>query len=94
MSDDVRDALEDMAWQFAYRTVTEDGRRALWSGGLSALERAFAALGWDDPYFPAESDGCQHPGCERWATGGTPTADGYKRLCGEHYAALRAATSD
>lgn len=31
---------------------------------------------------------CMQEGCENEATCGTPTPDGYKRLCGEHYAAI------
>jgi hypothetical protein len=42
------DALEDMVFQFAIRG-TKDGLECLGTGGLSALENAFAALGWDDP---------------------------------------------
>jgi hypothetical protein len=30
-------------------------------------------------------------GCHRWAECGTPTPEGYRRLCGEHYAELRTA---
>ena len=32
---------------------------------------------------PAEEE----EGCHEWATGGRPTPDGYKRLCGRHFAA-------
>lgn len=38
------DALVGMCHQFAFRT----DRGALWAGGLSALEEAFDALGWED----------------------------------------------
>jgi hypothetical protein len=41
-------ALESMCWQFAYR----DGD-VLGTYGLSALEDAFSALGWDDPHLAA-----------------------------------------
>lgn len=90
MTDPVREALESMVWQFAYRTVAR-GRLALTTGCLSALEEAFEVLGWDDPHFSHECDEqcCQHPGCLTWATCGAPTPDGYKRLCCEHYLQLR-----
>lgn len=77
-----RDVVEDMVFQFAYRD-NDNERRWLSAGGLSALEYAFEALGWDDPHY-IETDGCEHPGCARWSTCGTPTPDGYKRLCSEH----------
>ena len=44
----LREALEDMVWQFAYRG-TYEGRENLHTGGLSALESAFDALGISDP---------------------------------------------
>lgn len=75
----LRDALESMAWQFAYRSrALRDGRRLLTTGGLSALEEAFAALGWPDPYEPPESQGCEV--CGDWATG----TSGGRWYCGEH----------
>src|SRR5690606_29655659 len=83
--DATREALEDMVWQFAHRVVVQ-GRPALTTGGLSALEHAFDVLGWDDPHFAPECDEqrCQEPGCPAWSSCGVNTADGYKRLCHEH----------
>ena len=46
--DELREALIDMVWQFAYRG-TYEGRENLHTGGLSALEGAFSALGLSDP---------------------------------------------
>jgi hypothetical protein len=46
----IRKALKDMVWQFAYRS-NDDKRKWLCTDGLSALEHAFAALGWGDPYY-------------------------------------------
>jgi len=46
--DELREALADMVWQFAYRG-TYEGRENLHTGGLSALESAFDALGLSDP---------------------------------------------
>jgi hypothetical protein len=45
---EVREALREVTTQFAYRT-TRDGYEYLHTGGLSALEEAFAVLGWVDP---------------------------------------------
>jgi hypothetical protein len=36
-----------MAWQFAFHG-NDASRKWLYTGGLSALEGAFGALGWDD----------------------------------------------
>ena len=46
--DELKEALADMVNQFAYETQT-DGGGALYTGGLSALENAFCALGLSDP---------------------------------------------
>jgi len=46
--DELREALIDMVSQFAYRG-TYEGRENLHTGGLSALESAFDALGLSDP---------------------------------------------
>ena len=74
-----RDALEDMCQQFAYPGIGP----SLITGGLSALEDAFAVLGWDDPH-PVPERGCDEPGCTRIATCGTPTPEGYRTSCSEH----------
>ena len=42
--DELREALAEMIWQFGYRS-TYEGRESLHTGGLSALESAFGALG-------------------------------------------------
>ena len=46
--DELKEALVDMVNQFAYRS-TYEGRENMHTGGLSALEDAFAALGLSDP---------------------------------------------
>ena len=46
--DELREALAEMVWQFGYRS-TYEGRESLHTGGLSALESAFDALGLSDP---------------------------------------------
>jgi len=46
--DELRELLVDMVNQFAYRG-TYEGRENLHTGGLSALESAFDALGISDP---------------------------------------------
>lgn len=83
------EALEDMVVQFACRRQYQGGL-CLTAGGLSALEGAFAALGWTDPY-PAKEMECEVPDCHEEATCGTPTPDGYRRLCGNHYVDFRRA---
>ena len=67
---DFRGVVKDLVWQFAYRGNDHSGKW-LSTGGLSALEGAFKALGWNDPYY-VEGGGCEHPGCKAWATCGTP----------------------
>lgn len=81
-NDGLMETIEDLVRQFAYSTV-RDGVPCLSDGGLSALEGAFAVLGWESPY-PCPEGACEAPGCAEWATCGTSTPDGYKRLCGNH----------
>jgi hypothetical protein len=83
--DRLRDALEDMVNQFGYWTESGGG---VWTGGLSALESAFDALGWEDPH-PLPHRVCDEPGCTREGTIGTPRVVGlpggeYRRTCGDH----------
>lgn len=73
-----REALEDMVRQFAYYSSG-----AYHTGGLSALEDAFDALGWDDPH-PDLSVACDEPDCREQVTCGTPTPDGYRSTCFDH----------
>jgi hypothetical protein len=87
--EDLRETVKDLVHQFGYQT-TKDGVPCLWTGGLSALEGAFATLGWDDPH-PVPGQACEHLDCYQWATCGTPTPDGYKRLCYSHYAEVQPA---
>lgn len=35
-----------------------------------------------------KEDHCEIEGCHEHATCGTPTADGYKRVCGKHFAKM------
>ena len=85
-SEELRDALEDVVTQFAYEGE-RDGMPAYSTGGLSALEHAFAVLGWSDPH-PVPGMACDEPGCNAWASCGKPTPDGYRRVCSVHYQAL------
>ncbi len=82
-----RDALESMVWQFGYRGVG-NGKPIIWTGGLSALEEAFEALGWDDPHdLPEEGCTCDVVGCLEPDTCGMHWAKGddmYLRLCSKH----------
>jgi len=84
---EARDALEHMVIQFG----NANDRGELHTGGLSALEAAFDALGWNDPHPLPASYLCERAGCSRRSTCGTPTPEGYKRLCYEHCAAIDAA---
>ena len=91
--DDLREALVGMVEQFAYHTVV-DGKPAFWCGGLSALEEAFWALGWENPH-PAPSEYfCDVFGCDQFYTAGVPFEDGYRHLCGKHYDELRKEKDD
>lgn len=85
MTDLIRDALESMVWQFAYRRA-ENGFPVLATGGLSALEEAFAALGWeDDAHVVDEECACDVGGCPEWSTGGAYWGDdNHLRLCHKH----------
>ena len=89
---EAKEALEGMVWQFAYDTVI-DGKPALTTGGLSALESAFDALGWSDPHIYPDYDGvvCDVEGCAgRVAAQGGMWADtGYWCLCPKHSDASR-----
>jgi hypothetical protein len=75
-------ALENMVRQFA---TWNDRVGGYATGGLSALEDAFDALGWDDPH-PAPEAECWEPGCHRQATSGTPVAlpERYRWTCFAH----------
>lgn len=79
---ELREALEDMVNQFAYWSDGDPPGQI--TGGLSALEGAFAALGYDEPH-PAEHLRCDEPGCRKQSSSGTPTLDGYRRTCHDHY---------
>lgn len=70
-------ALESMTRQFAYWSSHAGGYT---TGGLSALQEAFAALGWENPH-PAPEARCEIDGC---LGQGTSVHRG-SRLCGEHW---------
>lgn len=91
----LKDALEDMVGQYAHHTVV-NGRRAYTTGGMSALEHAFEALGWDEPHYTDDGE-CEIDGCNEWATCvagyprslARPTREqskiGFGFLCSAHY---------
>ena len=83
---DMKEFAEDVVYQFGYY-CQNGGRLCITHGGLSTLEWAFDILGWENPH-PVPECGCQIEGCHEHATCGTPTADGYKRVCGKHYAKM------
>lgn len=77
----MREALADMVNQFAYWSEGETPGQV--TGGLSALEGAFAALGYDEPHI-AEHLRCDEPGCRRANSSGWPSPTGYRHTCHEH----------
>ena len=83
---EIKGFAEDVAYQFGYYFPIKD-ILYISTGGLSTLERAFWILGWNDPHPVPECE-CEVPGCHEHATCGTPTKDGYKRVCGKHFAVL------
>lgn len=82
----IKELAEDVAYQFGYYFPIKD-TLYISTGGLSTLERAFDILGWGDPHPVPECE-CEAPGCHELANCGTPTKDGYKRVCGKHFAEL------
>ena len=84
--EEIKEFAEDVAYQFGYYFPIKD-MLYISTGGLSTLERAFDILGWNDPHPVPECE-CEFPGCHKHATCGTPTKDGYKRVCGKHFAEL------
>ena len=84
--EEIKEFAEDVAYQFGYYFPIKD-ILYISTGGLSTLERAFWILGWNDPHPVPECE-CEFPGCHKHATCGTPTKDGYKRVCGKHFAEL------
>lgn len=91
-TDHTREALESMVWQFGYHG-TKDDNPTIWTGGLSALEEAFDALGWDDPHILEDNDGvsCDVEGCygEICASGTAWRDTGYWQCCMEHSSMAR-----
>ena len=83
---DMKEFAEDVVYQFGY-CCQNGGRLHITNGGLSTLEWAFNILGWENPRPVPECE-CQIEGCHEHATCGTPTADGYKRVCGKHFAKM------
>ena len=84
--EEIKEFAEDVAYQFGYYFPIKD-MLYISTGGLSTLEWAFRILGWNDPHPVPECE-CEVPGCHEHATCGTPTKDGYKRVCGKHFVEL------
>lgn len=85
--EEMREFAQDVAYQFGYY-CQNGGRLHITHGGLSTLEQTFDILGWDDPHPVPECE-CEIDGCHEHATCGTPTKDGYKRVCGKHFTELQ-----
>ena len=85
MTSRYKEALEDMVWQFGYRGV-KNNKPIIWTGGLSALEGAFEALGWEDPHYLPDAEGycCEIEGCVEPDVSGTHWGGLYLRLCRKH----------
>lgn len=84
---ELRDALERLILQFGFRGV-KNNKPIIWTGGSSALEEAFEALGWTDPhYLQEEGYTCEVLGCMEEDTAGTYWGRSklYLRLCSNHY---------
>lgn len=90
--EEIKGFAEDVAYQFGYYFPIKD-MLYISTGGLSTLERAFDILGWNDPHPVPECE-CEVPGCHEHATCGTPTKDGYKRVCGKHFVELTREEAD
>ena len=84
--EEIKGFAEDVAYQFGYYFPIKD-ILYISTGGFSTLEWAFRILGWNDPHPVPECE-CEVPGCHEHATCGTPTKDGYKRVCGKHFVEL------
>ena len=86
---ELKEALEDMIYQFGYRGVVNN-KPVITTGGLSALESAFNALEWFDPHFiQEEGNTCEIVGCMEESSSGQNWGDMYLRLCYKHSAMLR-----
>lgn len=84
-----KSALESMIYQFGYHGV-KDGKPCIGTGGLSALEEAFAVLQWDDPQFiPEQENTCEIEGCMEEPTSGQRWNELYLLLCHNHSYMLR-----
>jgi hypothetical protein len=80
----MKEALEDMVYQFGYHVVVNN-TPAISTGGLSALESAFDALGWDDPHLIDEKGNtCEVVGCMESIVSGVKWGDIYLCLCHNH----------
>lgn len=77
---ELRDALVDMCIQFG---CWRDSYGGLVTGGSSALEHAFDALGWEEPQIIKKMQ-CDEPGCKKQSMCGTMTVNGYRHTCTEH----------
>ena len=81
-----KEALEGMVWQFGFRDTVND-RLAITNGGLSALEEAFDALGWNNPHYVNDSSmECEIEGCHEWRSPQIVWDDVYVLICSKHFA--------
>ncbi|KKM27871.1 hypothetical protein LCGC14_1570370 [marine sediment metagenome] len=80
-----KEDLESMVWQFGYRG-TKGGRLMISTGGLSALEEAFSAIGWEDPHYVDDpSMECDVEGCHDWRSPQIHWDGVYSLICDSHF---------
>ena len=79
-----QEAIESLIWQFGFRVIVGD-KPAITTGGLSALEEAFEALGWDNPHYVGASMECDVEGCHQWRSPQIHWDGVYVLICAEHF---------
>jgi hypothetical protein len=78
---DLKALVQSLCIQFS---IWDDRVGGLRTGGISALEEGFKALGWTDPQ-PRPGERCERPGCMKRFCG----YDRGDRLCFEHLQAAK-----
>ncbi len=82
---ELREALESMVWQYAYR-VTQNDKLCLVNGGLSPLEEAFYVLGWENPHYIDDPTlECDIEGCHDWRSPQIEWDGVYACICDKHF---------
>lgn len=80
-----KEALESMIFQFGYYG-TKNNKPIIYTGGLSALEEAFEALGWEDPHYMNDTSiECDIKGCHEWRSPQIVWDGIYVLICRKHF---------